>query len=149
MANLSLLSEFSKAAIEVADWWSSVKDDLAVEEPTLLAVTYPQYEGWSEMKDDFQEYYDVVRRVSVIAIIFFINMQPSRSILYISDSLNYFHHQSQLGNQWLPHLLALQGTRKTLTSRQINPFSPNPMSVVRMDTSNLHVWEVLNWDGSA
>ena len=99
MANLSLLSEFSKAAIEVADWWSSVKDDLALEEPKLLAVTYPQYESWSEMKDDFQEYYDVVRRVSVIAIIFFIYMQPSRSILYISDSLNYFHHQSQLGNQ--------------------------------------------------
>ena len=61
MANLSLLSEFSKAVIEVADWWSSVKDDLALDEPTLLAVTYPQYEGWSEMKDDFQEYYDVVR----------------------------------------------------------------------------------------
>ena len=61
MANLSLLSEFSKAVTEVADWWSSVKDDLALEEPTLLAVTYPQYEGWSEMKDDFQEYYDVVR----------------------------------------------------------------------------------------
>ena len=76
MANLSLLSEFSKAVIEVVDWcqWSSVKDDLALEDPTLLAVTYPQYEGWSEMKDDFQEYYDVVRRVSVIAIIFFIYM---------------------------------------------------------------------------
>ena len=55
-----------------------MKDDLALEEPTLLAVTYPQYESWSEMKDDFQEYYDVVRRVSVIAIIFFIYMQPSR-----------------------------------------------------------------------
>ena len=61
VTNLSLLSEFSKAVNEVADWWSSVKDDLALEEPALLAVAYPQYEGWSEMKDDFQEYYDVVR----------------------------------------------------------------------------------------
>ena len=67
MTNLSLLSEFSKAVNEVADWWSSVKDDLALEEPALLAVAYPQYEGWSEMKDDFQEYYDVVR-LPVIAI---------------------------------------------------------------------------------
>jgi hypothetical protein len=67
VANLSLLSEFSKAVTEVADWWSSVKDDLALEESTLLAVTYPQYEGWSEMKDNFQEYYDVVR-LPVIAI---------------------------------------------------------------------------------
>ena len=61
MANLSLLSEFSKAVSEVADWWSLVKDDLALEESALLAVTYPQYERWSEMRDDFQEYYDVVR----------------------------------------------------------------------------------------
>ena len=61
VANLSLLSEFSKAVTEVADWWAWVKDDLASEESVLLAVTYPQYDGWSEMKDDFQEYYDVVR----------------------------------------------------------------------------------------
>jgi hypothetical protein len=67
VANLSLLSEFSTAVTEVADWWSSVKDDLALEESALLAVTYPQYEGWSEMKDNFQEYYDVVR-LPVIAI---------------------------------------------------------------------------------
>ena len=67
MANLSLLSEFSKAVIEVADWWSSVKDDLSLEEPALLAAIYPQYEGWSEMKNDFQEYYDVVC-LPVIAI---------------------------------------------------------------------------------
>jgi hypothetical protein len=67
VANLSLLSEFSKAVSEVADWWSLVKDDLALEEPALLAETYPQYERWSEMRDDFQEYYDVVR-LPVIAI---------------------------------------------------------------------------------
>ena len=66
MANLSLLSEFSKAVIEVADWWSSVKDDLALEEPALLSVTYPQYEGWSEMKEIFQEYYDVVRHPGIV-----------------------------------------------------------------------------------
>jgi hypothetical protein len=44
-----------------------VKDDLALEESALLAVTYPQCEAWSEMKDDFQEYYDVVC-LPVIAI---------------------------------------------------------------------------------
>jgi hypothetical protein len=78
-------------------------------------------------------------------------IKPFRSILYISDSLNYFHHQSQLGNQWLPHVvkrLALQGTRKTLTNRKINQFLSKSMSMVRMDTSNLHAWEVLNWDGN-
>jgi hypothetical protein len=74
VANLSLLSEFSNAVIEVADWWTSVKDDLTLEEPTLLAVTYPQYEGWSEMKDDFQEYYDVVR-LPVIASTLFTTLQ--------------------------------------------------------------------------
>lgn len=67
VANLSLLSEFSKTVTEVADWWSSVKDDLALEESALLAVTYPQYEEWSKMKDSFQVYYDVVRLL-VIAI---------------------------------------------------------------------------------
>ena len=61
MANLSLLSEFSKAVVEVVDWWTSVKDDLALEEPALLTVTYSQYQRWSEMKEEFQEYYDVVR----------------------------------------------------------------------------------------
>ena len=66
MANLSLLSEFSKAVTEVADWWSLVKDDLAFEEPALLSITYPQYEGWSEMKDDLQEYYDVVRHPVIV-----------------------------------------------------------------------------------
>ena len=69
MANLSLLSEFSKAVTEVADWWSSVKDDLALEESTLLAVTYPQYEGWSEMKDDFQGYYDVVCLLVIASVL--------------------------------------------------------------------------------
>lgn len=67
VANLSLLSDFSKAVNEVADWWSVVKDDLALEESALLAVTYPQYERWNAMKDNFQEYYDVVR-LPVIAI---------------------------------------------------------------------------------
>ena len=61
MANLSLLSDFSEAVTEVADWWSSVKDDLALEESALLTVAYPQYERWNAMKDNFQEYYDVVR----------------------------------------------------------------------------------------
>ena len=76
VASLSLLSEFSKAISEVADWWSSVKDNLASEEPSLLVPTSSQHgdeagQGvgniesekfgwWSEMKDDFQEYYDVV-----------------------------------------------------------------------------------------
>jgi hypothetical protein len=77
----------------------------------------------------------------------------SRSIIYMFDFLNYFHHQSQLGNRWLPRVvkrLALQGTRKTLTNHKNNPFSltRKSMSMVRMDASNLHVWEVLNWDGS-
>jgi len=40
-----------------------VKDDLALEEPVLLEVAYSQYEGWSEMKNDFQEYYDVINIV--------------------------------------------------------------------------------------
>ena len=74
VANLSLLSEFSKVVAEVADWWSLVKDDLALEESKLLAVTYPQYEGWSEMKDDFQEYYDVVR-LPVIAMTYTMILQ--------------------------------------------------------------------------
>ena len=68
MANLSLLSEFSKALTEVADWWSLVKDDLALEESALLSVAYPQYEGWSEMKEDFQEYYDVVRLLVIVIL---------------------------------------------------------------------------------
>ena len=44
-----------------------MKDDLALEASALLVVTYPQYERWSEMRDDFQEYYDVVC-LPVIAI---------------------------------------------------------------------------------
>ena len=75
----------------------------------------------------------------------------SRLILHIFDSLNCFHHRAQLGNQWLSRVvkrLALQGTRKALANRKINQFSPKSTSMVRMDASNLHVLEVLNWDGS-
>ena len=72
MASLSLLSEFSKAAVQVADWWSSVKDDLASEESSVLlpisrdgvAMDSEKFAWWSEMKEDFQEYYDVVSRCS-------------------------------------------------------------------------------------
>jgi hypothetical protein len=73
VANLSLLSEFSKAVSEVANWWSSVKDDLALEASSLLVPQYgdevekgigniqnEKFAWWSEMKDDFQEYYDMV-----------------------------------------------------------------------------------------
>ena len=115
VANLSLLSEFSKALAEAADWWSSVKDDLVKEESALLALGSPRYgddseiekgignlEGesfawWNEMRDDFQEYYDVVSFLAIV--IMQRSYQHSRSALYISDSPNYFHHQSQPGNQ--------------------------------------------------
>ena len=155
MANLSLLSEFSKAIGEVADWWSSVKDDLAMEESTLLALRSPQHENevekeigklegenfawWSEMKDDFQEYYDVVRLLAIV------NMQQrsyqhySRSMLYICDFPDYFHRQSQLGSQWLLRVVkrpALPGTRIITHQSLLESIA------VRKDTE-IYVWEVL------
>jgi hypothetical protein len=152
VANLSLLSEFSKAIAEVADWWSSVEDDLAMEESTLLALGSPQHENdvekgianlegencawWSEMKDEFQEYYDVVRLLAICNKD--ITKHYSRSMLYICDFLDYFHHQSQLGSQWVLRVVkrpALPGTRIThlLLLGSI---------AVRKDTE-IYVWEVL------
>lgn len=90
VANLSLLSEFSKTLAEAADWWSLVKDDLVKEESALLALRSPRddseaekgignFEGgsfawWNEMKDDFQDYYDVV---SFLAIVINVTILPT------------------------------------------------------------------------
>jgi len=114
VANLSLLSEFSKAVNEVADWWSSVKDDLALEEPTLLAVTYPQYEGWSEMKDDFQEYYDVINIVHLR----FPELLPSSISAWQSVASARSQAPSSTGHS------------ENTTNHQINQFSPKWMSMV-------------------
>lgn len=105
VASLSLLSEFSKAVVQVTDWWSSVKDDLASEESSVLlpisqdgvAMDSEKFAWWSEMKEDFQEYYDVVSRclphilcndlIDEGGVSFIL-----RLMLFISDSPSYFHH---------------------------------------------------------
>ena len=89
--------------------------------------------------------------IPVLSLLMQRSYKRFRSILHISDSLNCFHHQSQLGNQSLLRVvkrLALQGTRKILANHKINQFSLRTLSMVRMDALHLHVWEVLNWDGS-
>ena len=107
VANLSLLSEFSNAASKVADWWSLVKDGLALEEASSLLLPFnndtesEMFAWWSEMKDNFQEYYDVVKffcffdnRKIILLIISLSFSFLSRSMLYISDFPNYSHHQA-------------------------------------------------------
>ncbi|KAF8816115.1 hypothetical protein BYT27DRAFT_6476430 [Phlegmacium glaucopus] len=113
VANLSLLSEFSKAVAEVADWWSSVKDDLALEDPSLLVPTSTQYgdeegigniEGktfawWSEMKDGFQEYYDVINVVHLR----FPELLPLSSVAWQSVALARSQTPSSAGHSNIPH----------------------------------------------
>ncbi|KAF8965767.1 hypothetical protein BDZ97DRAFT_1810888 [Flammula alnicola] len=72
VANLNLLSEFSRAVGSVAEWWQCVKEDLASENPSLLPSSQPQangavdkYKRWAELKEGFQEYYNVVNAAHI------------------------------------------------------------------------------------
>ncbi|KAF9484234.1 hypothetical protein BDN70DRAFT_989692 [Pholiota conissans] len=64
VANLSLFSEFSRSATSLAEWCEWMKDDLGSETSTLLPSnaddTPAKVAKWTEMKDAFQEYYNVV-----------------------------------------------------------------------------------------
>lgn len=68
MANLGLLSDYSRSMTSLAEWCQWVKDDLSAGTPSLLpaADALPddaarKFARWAEMKDTFQEYYNVVR----------------------------------------------------------------------------------------
>ncbi|KJA21362.1 hypothetical protein HYPSUDRAFT_187632 [Hypholoma sublateritium FD-334 SS-4] len=67
VANLGLLSDYSRSMTSLAEWCQWVKADLSTETPSLLpaADALPDDAArksvrWAEMKDAFQEYYNVV-----------------------------------------------------------------------------------------
>lgn len=68
VANLNLLSDFSRSAEATAEWWQYVKVDLEGPNPTLLPLkrgssdASEKYSKWTEMRQGFQQYYNVVRR---------------------------------------------------------------------------------------
>lgn len=87
VANLNLLSEYARAVTNVGEWWRIVKDDLTSKSPRLLPphpgspsenqahdmwhsrASSPQpgpdhFTQWMDMKQGFQEYYNVVCRTS-------------------------------------------------------------------------------------
>ncbi|KAF5328366.1 hypothetical protein D9619_013245 [Psilocybe cf. subviscida] len=88
VANLNLLSEYARAVTNVGEWWRIVKDDLTSKSPRLLPphpgspsesqahdmwhsrASSPQpgpdhFTQWMDMKQGFQEYYNVINTVQV------------------------------------------------------------------------------------
>jgi hypothetical protein len=69
VANLNLFSDFSRSTASLAEWCEWVKDDLGSDTSTLLpsnpSETADIVTKWTEMKDAFQEYYNVVRVLSL------------------------------------------------------------------------------------
>ena len=68
VANLNLLTEFSRSAEATAEWWNLVKADLENPNPTLLPFEKGSSDAsekvskWAELRQGFQQYYNVVRR---------------------------------------------------------------------------------------
>ena len=56
VANLNLLSEFSRRASEAAAWWLWVRDDLVSTKSELLSSAA----HWAPIRDEWQEYYNIV-----------------------------------------------------------------------------------------
>ena len=68
MANLGLFSDYSRSMTSLTEWCQWVKDDLSAETPSLLPAADALPEDvarksarWADMKDAFQQYYNVVR----------------------------------------------------------------------------------------
>jgi hypothetical protein len=70
VANLSLLTEFSRSVEATAEWWQYVKADLESPNPTLLPLekgssdVNEKLSKWTETQQGFQQYYNVVRLYS-------------------------------------------------------------------------------------
>ncbi|PPR05505.1 hypothetical protein CVT26_009009 [Gymnopilus dilepis] len=77
VANLNLLSEFSRETTAVQEWWTYVKQDLDSETPTLLpsspapgirsegdlrrrADAAEKFDRWAQLKESFQQYYNII-----------------------------------------------------------------------------------------
>ena len=67
VANLNLLTEFSRSVEATAKWWNYVKDDLASPRSALFPSgkestdAREKFSKWTEMQQEFQQYYNVVR----------------------------------------------------------------------------------------
>ena len=67
VANLNLLTEFSRTAEATAEWWNHVKADLESSNPTLLPLEIrsgdvnEKFSKWTELQQGFQQYYNIVR----------------------------------------------------------------------------------------
>jgi len=67
VANLNLLTEFSRSVEATAEWWNHVKADLESPNPTLLPLEIKsgdareKFSRWTELQQGFQQYYNIVR----------------------------------------------------------------------------------------
>ena len=67
VANLDLLTEFSRSVEATAEWWNHVKADLESLNPTLLPLekgssdASESFSKWAEMQQRFQQYHNIVR----------------------------------------------------------------------------------------
>ena len=67
VANLDILTEFSRSVKATAEWWTHVKADLESPNPTLLPLEKESsdarelFSKWAEIKQEFQRYHNVVR----------------------------------------------------------------------------------------
>jgi len=69
VANLDLLTEFSRSVEATAEWWNHVKADLESLNPTLLPLEKGKgssdaselFSKWAEVQQGFQQYHNVVR----------------------------------------------------------------------------------------
>jgi len=66
VANLNILTEFSRSVEATAEWWNHVKSDLESPNPTLLPLekgssdAHALFSKWAEIKQEFQRYHNVV-----------------------------------------------------------------------------------------
>ncbi|KAF9531254.1 hypothetical protein CPB83DRAFT_849642 [Crepidotus variabilis] len=78
VANMKLLSDFSRIANETAEWWSAIDNELQTHAPQLLPVPEApnatdapspedaeKFAEWSKMKDSYQDYYNQVNVIHV------------------------------------------------------------------------------------
>jgi hypothetical protein len=67
VANLDLLTEFSRSVEATAEWWNHVKTDLDSPKPTLLPLERGSsdaseiFSKWAGMQQEFQQYHNMVR----------------------------------------------------------------------------------------
>ncbi|KDR66473.1 hypothetical protein GALMADRAFT_259268 [Galerina marginata CBS 339.88] len=126
VANLNLISAFSRDMTSVAGWWTNVNEDLASESPRLLPSTAETTTGsdsaqkfarWLTIKDGFQQYYNLIN----VAHAKYPNLLTSSSTAWKSVASARSPGASSIGHddyEGHPSLPPPSGNAQTQSSKQ-------------------------------